>query len=207
MFLTLATLVFFLLATGSSNPIGQDAPKVEVTVYYETMCSTCIRFDTTVLYKTSKELEDIMNLTYVPYGKATTTAMDKGFTFECQHGPNECQGNMIHACAIEFVNNSSLLSEYVYCFMKASSTPFITGESCALGLGLDWSPIKECATGIQGQTLMAQYGEKTHALDPKLVSVPTVELNGSQSNQEALITDLRGSVCMAYTGIQPEACL
>ncbi len=27
----------------------------------------------------------------------------RGYTFKCQHGPAECLGNMVHACAIKHV--------------------------------------------------------------------------------------------------------
>ena len=27
----------------------------------------------------------------------------RGYTFKCQHGPAECQGNTVHACAVKYV--------------------------------------------------------------------------------------------------------
>ena len=41
------------------------------------------------------------NVTFVPYGFAETTEVDGGgYEFSCQHGADECYGNIVQACTI-----------------------------------------------------------------------------------------------------------
>ncbi|XP_040573344.1 GILT-like protein 1 isoform X3 [Lepeophtheirus salmonis] len=195
-----------LVAPGKCNNLNEkEAAKVNITLYYETRCPDCIRYDTQTLYPTYKLLQDIMNIQFIPYGKANTTAKPDGFTFICQHGPTECLGNMVHACAIQYVE-LPILADYINCMTKISEDPINAGKTCSESLSLPWTKIQKCVSTLEGEILLAQYGEITHALTPKLTSVPTVELNGSQDNQDALINDLKGSVCSAYTGVKPSAC-
>jgi interferon gamma-inducible protein 30 len=41
---------------------------------------------------------DIVNITIVPYGNAHETydSTTQTYQFTCQHGPDECVGNLIH---------------------------------------------------------------------------------------------------------------
>lgn len=48
--------------------------------------------------------------------------------FDCHHGPNECYGNKVHACAIEHIQansyqveftRESLTLDFINCMMKA----------------------------------------------------------------------------------------
>jgi interferon gamma-inducible protein 30 len=53
---------------------------------------------TTELYKTYQSVLDIVNISLVPYGNAHETydPTSQTYQFTCQHGPNECVGNLIH---------------------------------------------------------------------------------------------------------------
>ena len=44
---------------------------------------------------------------------------DAGYTFDCQHGPRECQGNMMHACGIEYSTNTTQAIQYAVCLMRS----------------------------------------------------------------------------------------
>lgn len=52
------------------NAIRQEpsAPKVEVALYYESLCPYSVLFLTEILYPTSVLLEEIMELRLIPYG-------------------------------------------------------------------------------------------------------------------------------------------
>ena len=52
----------------------------------------------------------------------------RGYTFKCQHGPAECQGNMVHACAIKHVAQASLLTEYIKCMINDNYDPKAAGS-------------------------------------------------------------------------------
>lgn len=78
--------------------IRDDNNKVNFTLYYETLCPDCRQFMTTELWKAYQTIPDIMNITLVPYGNAheTYNSTSRMYDFVCQHGPNECVGNLIH---------------------------------------------------------------------------------------------------------------
>lgn len=100
--LILATLVFFCFHVGSQSFVWKkpraDDDKVNFTLYYETLCPDCRQFMTTELYKAYQSVLDIVNITVVPYGNARETydSSSQQYVFTCQHGAQECLGNLIH---------------------------------------------------------------------------------------------------------------
>jgi interferon gamma-inducible protein 30 len=75
---------------------GND--KVNFTLYYETLCPDCRQFIKTELYRAYNSVLDIVNITLVPYGNAHETYQPatQDYAFVCQHGADECLGNLIH---------------------------------------------------------------------------------------------------------------
>ena len=53
---------------------------------------------TTQLWKAFQTIPEIMNISFVPYGNARETYRPetKLYQFYCQHGADECYGNLIH---------------------------------------------------------------------------------------------------------------
>ncbi len=53
---------------------------------------------TTELYKAYQSVLDIVNITLVPYGNTHETYLPSIHLYDyvCQHGPDECLGNLIH---------------------------------------------------------------------------------------------------------------
>ena len=92
----------FLLFFFISSSISVQEEKVSIQVYYETLCPDSIAFITQQLFPTYIKLGKYLNVEFKPYGFATSTPNDNGgFTFSCQHGPNECNGNLYAACLID----------------------------------------------------------------------------------------------------------
>ena len=112
----------------------------------------------------------------MPYGKANTTVEEDGsFFFQCQHGPRECEGNRVHACALRHLPPESH-SAFVACSMTSSDPPS-AGPACAWLHNLDFAPVDACFSA-EGPELLAALGERTHALDPALYYVPWITHNG-----------------------------
>ena len=44
--------------------------------------------------------------------------MGDKYEFRCQHGPSECEGNMVQSCAIHQLNNINQSMPFVYCMMS-----------------------------------------------------------------------------------------
>ena len=72
--------------------------KVNFTLYYETLCPDCREFVSTQLWRAYQTIPDIVNISFVPYGNAREIYRPetKLYQFYCQHGSDECYGNLIH---------------------------------------------------------------------------------------------------------------
>ena len=77
-----------------------------------------------------------MDVHFKPFGKASYKKNDdviSGYTFECQHGPTECLGNMIHACTLKYVS-PNLIPDMIGCMIDNNREPKSIGETCAKSL-------------------------------------------------------------------------
>merc|ERR1712156_1039918 len=53
------------------------------------------------MYPTYQKLGQYLNIEFIPYGFASYLPDGNGgWDFACQHGPNECTGNLYQACLI-----------------------------------------------------------------------------------------------------------
>ncbi|CAG7829263.1 unnamed protein product, partial [Allacma fusca] len=77
------------------------------------------------------------------------------YTFQCQHGPRECEGNKVHACALKYLPEESQAA-FINCSMS-SSTPPEAGPSCASQLGLNFTRVEQCINE-DGPGLLAANG-------------------------------------------------
>ncbi|XP_075877165.1 gamma-interferon-inducible lysosomal thiol reductase [Nelusetta ayraudi] len=178
----------------------EKAEPVEVALYYESLCPGCRMYLTQILLPTWIMLQDIMTVSLVPYGNAQEKAGVKKYIFECQHGEQECLGNMIEACLL---NTSSQAFSIIYC-MESSSDVIKAAKSC-VGLhdpSLDWNEVMSCVNGDIGNQLMHQNALKTKALKPSHQYVPWVTVNGVHTDelQRNATSHLFQLVCSMYKG-------
>merc|ERR1719209_984847 len=169
--------LLLLLATLA---FAQAADPVKVELYYESLC---------------------------PYCKAHYTQNGNGWSFSCQHGDDECKGNMITACAQSKLNNINTEMEFVNC-MESSSYPPNAGATCAAQVGAEWAPIEICINSVEGQNLLHDIAVKQDALSPSLYYVPWIIVNDFWSDDQVgdCQTNLKRVVCDKYTGTKPAAC-
>lgn len=107
-----------------------------------------------------------------------TVKTEHGYEFTCQHGPIECEANIIHACSIDIIQNSSIQLEYLSCMIKNKLKPVNIMKTCAKKMNIDYNKIFKCSTGVKGKNLLAKYGELTKSLTPEVFFIPTVVLDG-----------------------------
>ena len=134
-----------------------------------------------------------------PYGKATTRVTSDGYEFDCQHGEQECIGNMFHACVEDKVEDAAKRLEMIKCMISDNYEPENSAKKCAGEGGVDFEEILTCATGPQGRELHYQAGIKTQALSPKVSFIPTIEIDESQMSQKAILKNLLKEVCAVYS--------
>ncbi|KAL1492845.1 hypothetical protein ABEB36_011027 [Hypothenemus hampei] len=187
----------------------QGQKKVKVSVYYEALCPDSKFFISFQLVPVFDKLKDSLIVDLVPYGKAQTFIDDEGkIEFRCQHEHVECAANKIHACVINQVEDAESQLKYIACMIANNIVPDSAGEECGKELNIDFAPIRKCAVEQQGSLLLKKYGERTHALIPKLRFVPTIELNGSQDfeTQAAILKNLFKAVCEVFH-TKPSKCV
>jgi len=172
---------FFVALVALMALVSSGEGKVRVSVFYETLCPDSIRFITTQLTPTFVRLGGFGNafleIDFVPYGKALTFEDEEGaYTFQCQHGPDECSGNRMHSCALKHLPEASRAA-FINCSMSASYPPN-AGKSCSELLGLNFADVEQCSGSSEGNGLLAVNGNRTHSLDPTLYYVPWIMFDG-----------------------------
>ena len=192
--------------------VKDDNDLVNFTLYYETLCPDCREFMSGQLWKAFQEVSDIMNLVIVPYGNAKETWRNetKLWQFTCQHGANECWGNLLHSCFLYFNPKTADHLPFIHC-MESDDQDDIRNASikCAQQFKIDLEPITKCMNSRFGNNLQHLNAQLTEALNPAHQYVPWVTLNGAHNDdiQNKAQDDLVGLICDTYTGDnKPAAC-
>lgn len=149
-----------------------------------------------------------MDFMLYPYGNARQTqASDGSWTFDCQHGEDECTGNLIEACAIHLNNATKTWFPMIKCIEGSNKLPAKSAPKCASDNGIDYKPILACTTSSLGNKVMHQIGSNTDNLNPPHKWTPWVVMNGTPLTDDQLDVDLYKTVCAAYRGNnKPAAC-
>lgn len=182
-------------------PLVTSEDKVTVSVYYETHCPDSKAFLLDQLIPTYRELTEITNVQLFPYGKASYERLDNGtYQFYCQHGPRECRGNTVQACALDMYPIDKVIP-FVEC-MEKSGLPDTVVDSCAQSSDLDASKVNQCADGAKGNNLLLQMGQATKAANPHLRFVPSIHINGVYNDdiQRDALSNLKRVICSTYKG-------
>ena len=218
-FLVFSTLLFLFISPPCSSlqeyyghrifpTINQDE-KVDLFLYYESLCPGCSAFITDYLVKVFDDgLIDIVNLRLVPWGNAKVVEPNQ--TFSCQHKEDECYFNTIHACAINAWPDVKTHFNFIHCVESQISGESIHDkgkiwQTCCQKLKLNEKPIQECYSSGLGKKLELQYYNETRNLKPPHEFVPWVTVDDTAIRDD--LVDYIKYVCNAYKGSHvPEAC-
>ncbi|XP_019744441.1 gamma-interferon-inducible-lysosomal thiol reductase-like isoform X2 [Hippocampus comes] len=199
------TLAQCCSSLNSAVQCGAGEP-VHLDVYYESLCPDCILYLTQVLYPTWVLLQDILCVRLVPFGNAQEIPSEGKYIFKCQHGEQECLGNMIQTCLLNMTDNAFLI---IFC-MEASTDVIAAAKSCVhlYSPKLSWERLMSCVDGDVGNQLMHQNALRTNALDPPHQFVPWLTINGAHTDdlQKKATTSLFPLICSMYKGIKPVVC-
>nr|XP_060640843.1 gamma-interferon-inducible lysosomal thiol reductase [Anolis sagrei ordinatus] len=191
------------------DPGPSVAPPVSVSLYYESLCPACRAFLVLQLFPTWLMLSHIMNITLVPYGNAQETKGPSRWQFECQHGQDECLGNMMETCLIDYFQDVSYAFPVIFC-MESSRNVTQNLPTC-LNLYFpeaSLANITSCIDGDLGNKLMHQNAQSTRSLNPPHQYVPWILINGKHTEelQSQAQDSLFRLVCDLYKGEPPIAC-
>uniref|UniRef100_A0A8B9V293 Gamma-interferon-inducible lysosomal thiol reductase n=1 Tax=Anas zonorhyncha TaxID=75864 RepID=A0A8B9V293_9AVES len=193
-----------------ANLSHPTAPPVELSLYYESLCPACRGFLVEQLFTTWLLLpSETMNITLVPYGNAQEKKVGGKWQFQCQHGSEECLGNMIQACLMHEAENFTTYFPVIFC-MESGTSATKNLEAClqVYAPQLDAGRIAACVRGDLGTALMHRNAQLTEALDPPHQYVPWIVVNGKHTDelQEQAQRSLLRLVCQLYQGEKPEGC-
>ncbi|NXO45011.1 GILT reductase, partial [Locustella ochotensis] len=196
-----------------SLPRPAAAP-VQLSLYYESLCPACRQFLVLKLFPTWLLLPDeMLSITLVPYGNAQERNVSGKLDFQCQHGPEECLGNMMEACLMHEAQNFSTYFPIIFCLESGSSVtenleavcppsppllPHGGGHPCPpdrprvpcarqclqiYAPEVDSGRVKACVQGDTGVALMHHNAQMTEALQPQHQYVPWITVNGKHTDE------------------------
>ncbi|XP_059085421.1 GILT-like protein 1 [Tigriopus californicus] len=190
---------------------AQGASKAKLGLYYESLCPDSQDFFQDQFIRTYESLGQYLDVYFNPFGHATyTQTSEGGWTFECQHGPNECYGNLIQACILDRVQDQDIRSEVITCIMTSTdqSTSWEeTNKKCIdVVPELDYNDIIGCQSSTEGENLLKNMGEITLSMEPPVSWVPWVIINEVyvEDDFDATQYQLKELLCEKYLSDVPE---
>ncbi|KAK1562862.1 hypothetical protein Q3G72_018215 [Acer saccharum] len=185
-FLVLTTTLMFFFISPSHSIASPSPPlkppKVDLVLYYETLCPACADFITTDLVKIFQtDLNTIVNFRLVPWGNAKVI----NGTIVCQHGEDECYLNVIDACIIKAWPEVKKHFPFISCIEAENSAMQVkhskdvekSWRKCAYNLGFPQEPIDKCYNSGEGIKLSLRYGNETGRIIPPHEYVPWITVN------------------------------
>ncbi|GLT92757.1 hypothetical protein SLE2022_105800 [Rubroshorea leprosula] len=179
--------------------------KVDVSVYYDSLCPHCAKFIVQKLESVfENDLISIINLRLVPWGNAYINNSED--TIACQHGPDECLLNTIEACAIDQWPDVNTHFGLIYCIeFLAAEGKHKEWETCFKSLDLPRKKTLDCYTNGKGIKIELGYGNETARLNPPLTFVPWVVVNNQPVRDD--YENFASYICKVYKGSPvPRAC-
>ncbi|CAF0936065.1 unnamed protein product [Adineta steineri] len=182
---------------------------VNLTVYYETLCPDCRDFIKTQVWNAYQSILSIVNISFVPYGNAREVYRPETqlYQFYCQHGSDECYGNLIHTCVIHLYPDTTAHLPFIYCTESTDGDVETVATQCAEKTSVDFNKVNSCVQSRLGNQLQHLYANQTDSLQPPHQYVPWITINGEHTEEmeQAAEKDLIGVVCKSYKGSNPPA--
>ena len=159
-----------------------EFPIPKIQVYIESLCPDCVDF-ITKSFKTFYEnvqKPNLADIEFIPYGNAKEVYNEQTgkYEFECQHGENECYGNLIETCAIQVMGRVQSYSTILCIETNIASYEKDfdkTLEFCLSDDKTNLEEIKECVKSDIGNYYQHQMAQKT---DTNHKWVPWIVVNG-----------------------------
>merc|ERR1712141_784058 len=160
------------------------------------------------LYPTYKsDIGKYLDIELVPSFASYSPDGTGGWNFECQHGPNECNGNLYQVCLLDVLEDKSIQIEAINCILS-DRHPYQATEKCMNELMIpDYEGVNECHVSNYGENLLYQNSWETeNNLDPHAYFIPWITINDiwNEDEFEGAFKDLRQVLCKNYLNNVPE---
>jgi len=206
--LLLLLLAYFLgIASGvpiALEPALTNATKVQVSLYYETLCPSCRKFVSGTLFSAASKLGDIMNLSLFPWGNAKL--LPDG-SIRCQHGPDECTLNRLETCLLNFVPAKEAMPA-LKCIESSILPPTKMAGRCIIHHVAEgarvWNETHACTNGPMGDELELLVAKATMALQPPHNYTPWLVINNKPVGDD--YPSVMALICEEFDGAKPAAC-
>ncbi|UMM17468.1 hypothetical protein L5515_014000 [Caenorhabditis briggsae] len=173
-------------------------PPINIEFFGESLCPDTTRYFRNHIMPvwTALQASSLVNVTYHPFGLAECRRKDGVVRCTCQHGPAECQLNMLQACVISALEFPQLYLPIVNCMQGKSQFAFAI-DDCIVNFrprpDLDENFMTRCAQSQLGAKLMMQHGYRQREVAPELDWVPWILVNGRRS--QAAENQLKTIIC------------
>ena len=126
----------------------------------------------------------------------------------CQHGEDECFGNLIETCALHVGRNTTdgymtrASADFIECFLGENKGKKDSTLRCATRAGIDYDKIMSCVNSNEGTALLSEEAVETndYGVHP---GVPYVLVNGSPVPDGQTLLKM---VCAVMQGTKPAGC-
>ena len=200
--------IFALCLLLSVTAIAAD-DRLKVSLLYEFLCPGCQAAITGSFGPAlPKGLLQMVDLQLIPYGNASEYQNGSKWSFQCQHGQDECYGNTIENCILAHINDDEKKLSAVVRMEHHAGNGLSADqalENTASELNFDHNEIRTCARGDEGNRLQHAAAVRT----PSHSWVPWVLLDGQHANDEdAIVSDIFRWACENYNGAnqKPAGC-
>lgn len=165
------------------TPAPQPAARaVKIEVYYETMCPACKYMLTNQLgamYIQDASIPDYIDLRLYPFGNSAVSSAQEPYTFQCQHGDEECWGNKLHNCMVKYLRDPRIYVPLAVCIAYNDQMPMANAfQLCAQSQNINPDVLTQCSESDQASAEMYATYQKTAALNPQLQHTPWILING-----------------------------
>jgi interferon gamma-inducible protein 30 len=168
-----------------------------VDVYFESLCPGC-RFFITNTFSTFHQNPGrhmLANVTFYPYGNANETWDGSKWVFTCQHGNNECFGNIVDTCARSKMDKETFHT-FLIClegYLDTVGYDFNKATFHCISDHATANTILNCAAGDEGNRLEHEVAVST----PVHTHVPWIVFNGVHDPQteNSILQDMVSFLC------------
>lgn len=149
----------------------------------------------------------MVNISIYPYGNANERQSGGEWVFTCQHGENECKGNLVETCMINLVGFDQ--TKYMDFFItyesdldRKSNDPYGTAQSLLEtgNYAVTWTQMNSCLTGSQGNAWEHQMALWTNEANHQYT--PWITLQGKHTTviQNECSASTLECTCAQYKG-------